>query len=192
LRDQVAQITHVAVALKTETHHQKNQLSTLRTGARDNRHPVFRDQIRLPQRYNNIYFKCLSIHDSRKYRSRFRPQRSIGSNLDSPVQIAVRKQSSRDSLIPNHPLVLQSYSSSNSLSYSTFFSRRQPVGPNESASLPPQRPQSAYLCSALYSSTAFCIAAQAASGVSVPNTKESWAWKKAFTNSCGSAWSVGK
>jgi hypothetical protein len=44
-----------------------------------------------------------------------------------------------------------------------------------------------YLCSALYSTTAFWIAAQAASGVSVPNTNESCAWKNAFTNSCGNA-----
>jgi hypothetical protein len=35
------------------------------------------------------------------------------------------------------------------------------------------------------------MAAQAASGVSVPKTSESCAWKKAFTNSCGNAWSVG-
>jgi hypothetical protein len=53
-------------------------------------------------------------------------------------------------------------------------------------------PADLYLCCALYWSTAFWIWAHAASGVRVPRTTESWAWKNAFTSSCGSAWSVGR
>src|ERR1700759_1386766 len=48
LPGRVARITHVAVAPKTATHRQKNQLSTPRTGAQDHTHLVSRDQIRVP------------------------------------------------------------------------------------------------------------------------------------------------
>jgi hypothetical protein len=67
LPGRVARTTHVAVAPNIETHHQKNQLSKRRTVAPDHRHLVFRDQIRVPYSYNNIYFKCCQLRISDHY-----------------------------------------------------------------------------------------------------------------------------
>ena len=49
LRGRAAQTTRVGVKPNIERHLQKSQRSRRRTGARENRHPVFHGQIKVPQ-----------------------------------------------------------------------------------------------------------------------------------------------
>jgi hypothetical protein len=50
LRGRVAQTTRAGVELNTERHRRRSRRSRQRTGARDNKHPVFRGRIEDPQR----------------------------------------------------------------------------------------------------------------------------------------------
>jgi hypothetical protein len=63
LRGPVVQTTRVGVESNTERHRRRSPRSRQRTGARDNKHPIFRGQIEVPQRNNNIYLECVSIYD---------------------------------------------------------------------------------------------------------------------------------